>query len=173
MLNVSLLLRAHLILTLTFSGAVFLTSFIPTVSYAGPLGCAQAINGCVGGGKKVAEKIKAARSACEALRDCKTVCKDDKRDAKRDAKDDRSSCLKGCDKKSGKAKRSCKSSCKKEKRSDVREARGDKRDCVQECRDKYKTKACKKARTQMSLAIAGQSLKCAAKVTAQCVPPSP
>lgn len=163
-------IRSLLLCTFT---VVLMSGLTLQVAEAGPLACAQAINSCVGGGKKAADKIKEARSACEALRDCKQVCREDKRSTKQDAKGDKNSCLAGCDKKSGKAQQECKSECRQDKRDDVRDARDDKRDCVQECRDKYKTQACKKARTQMALTIAAQGLKCAAQVTAQCAPPTP
>lgn len=146
---------------------------LPGVASAGPLGCAQAIASCAKGGKKVADRIKTSRNACEALRDCKKVCRVDKRDEKSDARDDKQSCLNTCDKKKGKAKRQCKSSCRKAKRSDFKDARGDKRDCVQTCRDNYKTPACKKARKQMVATIVAQGLKCAGQVTAQCAPVAP
>ena len=160
------LLGATLFATILFLGPC-------QVAQAGPLGCANAIATCVGGGKKVADKIKASRDACEALRDCKNVCKDDKRDAKRDAKNDKKSCLKTCDSLKGKKKRQCKSACRQDKRSDKRDARRDKRSCVQTCRDNYKTKSCKKARFSMATTIAAQGLKCASKVTAQCGPTAP
>ena len=169
-MHISMIIRS---LLLCISTLALLIIFPCQEAEAGPLACAQAINSCVGGGKKAAEKIKAARSSCEALRDCKKVCREDKRSTKKDAKGDKKSCLAGCDKKSGKAKSQCKSECRQDKRGDVREARGDKRDCVQECRDKYKTQACKKARSQMALTLTAQGLKCAAQVTAQCVPPTP
>ncbi|MFN3200173.1 MAG: hypothetical protein ACE366_17375 [Bradymonadia bacterium] len=146
---------------------------LPSTASAGPLACAQAIGGCVGGGTKVAKKIKASRNACAALRDCKKVCRVDKRDAKGDARNDKKSCLNKCDGKKGKAKRQCKSACRKDKRGDFKEARGDKRACVQQCRDDYKTPACKKARRQMIATIVAQGLKCAAQVTAQCATPTP
>ena len=145
----------------------------PLSANAGPLGCAKAIADCVGGGKKVADKIKASRQACEALRDCKKVCRVDKKDAKKDAKQDKKSCIKSCDSLKGKKKRQCKRDCKKTKRGAKSDARKDKRGCMQTCRDNYKTKACKKARSSMALTIAGQGLKCAAKVTAQCGPTAP
>ena len=146
---------------------------VSSTANAGPLACAQAVASCGKGGKKAAAKIKKAREACEALRDCKNVCKDTKKSEKKSARKNKKSCLKKCDKKSGRAKRSCKSACKKEKRADFKDARGDKRDCMSDCREAYKTKACKKARREMSVTLAAQGLKCASKVTAQCVPPSP
>ena len=162
---------------LSFLGAVLIASPLllgsGQVVHAGPLGCANAIATCIGGGKKTAEKIKASRAACEALRDCKKVCKDDKRDAKRHAKKDKKSCLQSCDSLKGKKKRQCKSECRQDKRSDKRDARRDKRSCVQTCRDNYKTKSCKKARFSMTTTIAAQGLKCASKVTAQCGPTAP
>ena len=159
--------------TVSCASAALCVFVVSSTANAGPLACAQAIASCGKGGKKVADKIKKARNACEALRDCKNVCKDTKKSEKKSAKDDKKSCLKKCDKKSGKAKRSCKSACRKDKRSDYKTARGDKRDCMSDCRDAYKTKACKKARREMSLTLTAQGLKCAGQVTAQCVPPSP
>lgn len=137
---------------------------------AGPVGCAQAIGSCVGGGVKVAKLIKASREACEALRDCKKVCRNDKSSVRRNARNDKKSCISSCNQKSGKAKRQCKKQCRAEKKSSFKIGNSDKRSCVQTCRDNYKTKACKKARKKMSLAIAGQGLKCAVQVTAQCAP---
>lgn len=161
--------------TLTLSiSLVFLASLaLPTVASAGPLGCAQAISSCVNGGKKVADKIKKSRAACEALRDCKKVCRVDKRDEKADARGDKKACLNKCDSKKGKKKRQCKRACRKDKRGDFKDARQDKRACVQTCRDNYKTPTCKKARRKMVATIVGQGLKCAAQVTAQCAPAAP
>ena len=143
-------------------------SFFSSSAFAGPLGCADAVASCVGGGKKVADSIKKSRGKCAALRDCKKVCRSDKREAKSEAKSDKKSCLKACDRLKGKTKRSCKNDCRKTKRSDKKDARVTKRDCVQTCRDDYKTPQCKKARTQMIKAITVQGLKCATKVSAQC-----
>ena len=153
-----------------FTGSLL---FMPMIAQAGPLGCANAIKGCVGGGQKVAEKIKKSRQACEALRDCKKVCKENKKDTKRQAKNDKKSCTNSCKSLKGKKKRECKRNCRKDKRSTKKNARKDKRSCVQVCRDNYKTKSCKKARFSMATTIAAQGLKCAAQVTAQCGPTAP
>lgn len=143
-------------------------SFIVSPALAGPLGCADAITSCVGGGKKVSASIKNSRGKCAALRDCKKVCRSDKKEAKSEAQSDKKSCLKTCDRLKGKAKSKCKKDCRKTKRSDKKEARVHKRDCVHTCRDNYKTPQCKKARSQMIKSITLQGLKCAAKVSAQC-----
>lgn len=155
-------------LLLTFSLICF-----PSSVQAGPLGCANAIQGCVGGGKKVAEKIKNSRQACEALRDCKNVCKDDKRDAIQETSGDHKACLNSCDSLGGKKKRQCESECRQEKRSEKKDAHQEKRSCVDICRDNYKTKSCKEARFSMATTIAAQGLKCAAQVSAQCGPSAP
>ena len=147
----------------------FLFSYLASsTAIAGPLGCADAIASCVGGGQKVAVSIKESRGECAALRDCKKVCRSHKKDAKLDAKSQKKSCLKTCEGLKGKAKISCKKGCRKTKRTDKKEARVTKRDCVQTCRDDYKTPQCKKARSQMIKAITLQGLKCATKVSAQC-----
>ncbi len=150
-----------------------LMTVAPTAAEAGPLGCAQAIAGCVGGGKKVADKIKTSRNACEALRDCKKVCRVDKREAKADNRDEKKDCIDSCKNKKGKAKRNCKQSCRQDKRADNKEARGEKRDCVADCKAQYKTPQCKDARKKMVAAIVGQGLKCAAQVAIQCPPGAP
>mgnify|MGYP005627702831 CR=1 FL=1 len=155
--------------SITLSFCVLTSAMLlSSVSFAGPLGCANAIKACIGGGKNVADSIKDSRGKCEALRDCKKVCRHDKRESKSEAKSDKKSCLKTCDNLKGKEKRSCKKSCKKTKRSDKRDARSTKRDCVQSCRDNYKTPQCKKARQQMIKTITVEGLKCGAKVSAQC-----
>jgi hypothetical protein len=154
---------------ITLSVCILMSSMmLSSVAFAGPLGCANAINSCIGGGKKVADSIKDSRGNCEALRDCKKVCRSDKKEAKSEAKSNKKSCVKTCDNLKGKEKRSCKKSCKKTKRSSKRDARSTKRDCVQTCRDDYKTPQCTKARRQMIKMITLEGLKCGAKVSAQC-----
>lgn len=157
-----------LILRISLATAMVFAIFLPATASAGPIACAKAIATCGKGGVKSAKQIKATRSACEALRDCKVVCRVDKRAEKRDNRGDKRRCITGCNSKRGKAKKQCKRSCRSTKRSGNQGARTDKRQCVRQCRADYKTPACKGARTKLMATLALEGLKCAASVAAAC-----
>ena len=124
---------------------IFTLGLFAGTAHAGPASCALAINNCVGGGKAVAGAIKASRSACQALRDCKKVCKSDHKDNKKAAKSNKKNCRSQCKSKKGKSKRSCMKNCRKTKKSAVKSSKGVKKGCLKSCRAQYKNTGLQKS----------------------------
>ena len=152
---------------------IFTLGLFAGTAHAGPASCALAINNCVGGGKAVAGAIKASRSACQALRDCKKVCKSDHKDNKKAAKSNKKNCRSQCKSKKGKSKRSCMKNCRKTKKSAVKSSKGVKKGCLKSCRAQYKTPDCKKARAKLAKTLTAKGIGCALKVSSACVAPVP
>ena len=158
------------------SGIVAIALFVGlsfNYAHAGPASCALAIKNCASSGKAVAGAIKASRSACEALRDCKKVCKVDHKTNKKTAKADKKSCKKTCKGKKGKSKRACKKSCSKTKKTVKKASKVEKKGCIKSCRAQYKTPQCKSARLKLAKTLAVKGVGCAVKVSSACAAPVP